>query len=178
MAAAGFGAVGLGATLAGGILGAVGAQKQGESQQQMYNYKAQVSKINADINRQNAAWARTKGEKEAAQFGMKAAQQRGQIRATQGASNLDVNSGSAKEVQQSQEKIKDIDMSTIRENAAKIAYDYETKAVMDENQAGLDTMSGEYAKEASNIKSIESILGSVSTVSSKWQHGSSIGLWS
>jgi hypothetical protein len=176
--AAGFGAVGLGATLAGGILGAVGAQKQGESQQQMYNYKAQVSKINADINRQNAAWARDKGEKEATQYGMKAAQQRGQIRATQGASGLDVNSGSAKEVQRSQEKIKDIDMSTIRENAAKIAYDYETKAVMDENQAELDKMGGEYAKEASNIKSIESILGSVSTVSSKWQHGSSIGLWS
>jgi hypothetical protein len=178
MAAAGFGAVGLGATIAGGILGAVGAQDQASSQQQMYNYKAQVSKINADINRQNAAWARTKGEKEATQFGMKAAQQRGQIRATQGASNLDVNSGSAKEVQQSQEKIKDIDMSTIRENAAKIAYDYETKAVMDENQAGLDTMSGQFAKKAGNMKALESIIGSASTVSSKWQHGSSIGLWS
>jgi hypothetical protein len=176
--AAGFGAVGLGANVAGGILGALGAQGQGESQQQMYNYKAQVSKINADINRQNAAWARTKGEKEATQYGMKAAQQRGQIRAAQGASNLDVNSGSAKEVQRSQEKIKDIDMSTIRENAAKIAYDYETKAVMDENQAGLDTMAGSFAKKAGNMKALESIIGSVSTVSSKWSQGSSIGLWS
>lgn len=177
MAAAGFGAVGLGATVAGGLLGAFGANKQGESQQQMYNYKAQVSKINADINRQNAAWALDKGEKEATQYGMKAAQQRGQIRAAQGASGLDVNSGSAKDVQVSQEKIKDIDMSTIRSNAAKIAYDYETKAVMDENQAGLDKMGGEYAKEAGEIKAAQSILGTVSTVSSKWQQGSSVGLW-
>jgi len=176
--AAGFGAVGLGATLAGGLLSAYGAQKEGAATQSMYNYKAQVAKINADINRQNAAWALNRGEKEAEQYGMKAAQQRGQIRANQGASGLDVNSGSAKEVQQSQEKIKDMDLSAIRENAAKVAYDYETKAYMDENQATLDTMAGSYAKEAGNIKAIGSILGTASTVSSKWQQGSSIGLWS
>jgi hypothetical protein len=176
--AAGFGAVGLGATLAGGLLSAYGNEKQGQAQQSMYNYKAQVSHINSQINRQNAAWARAKGEKEAEQYGMKAAQQRGQIRAAQGASNIDVNSGSAKEVQRSQEKIKNMDMSSIRENAAKIAYDYETRAVMDENQAGLDVMAGGFAKKAGNMKALESIIGSVSTVSSKWQQGSSIGLWS
>lgn len=176
--AAGFGTVGLGATLAGGVLGAFGANKQGESQQQMYNYKAQVAKINADIDRQNAAWARTKGEVEATQYGMKAAQQRGAIRAAQGASNIDVNSGSAVDVQRSQEAIKDIDMKQIRSNAAKVAYDYETKATMDENQSSLDTMAGKFAKEAGEIKAAESILGTVSSVSSKWQQGKSTGLWS
>lgn len=176
--AAGFGAVGLGATLAGGLLSAYGAQKEGAATQSMYNYKAQVAKINADINRQNAGWARDKGEKEAVQYGMKAAQVRGQIRAQQGASNIDVNSGSAKEVQRSQEKIKDIDLAQIRENAAKVAYNYETQAYMDENQATLDTMAGRYAKEAGGIKAVGSILGTVSSVSSKWQQGNSIGLWS
>lgn len=176
--ASGFGTVGLGATVAGGLLSAFGASKQGSAQQSMYNYRAQVSRINAQINRQNAEWARTKGEAEATQYGMKAAQQRGAIKAAQGASGIDVNSGSAKEVQQSQEKIKSMDLATIRENAAKIAYDYESKAVMDENQAGLDTMAGNYAKEAGNLKSLESIIGTVSTVSSKWQQGKSIGLWS
>jgi hypothetical protein len=175
--ATGFGAVGLGASLAGGILSAFGANKQGESQQQMYNYRAGVAKINADINRQNAAWARNKGEQEAVQYGMKAAQQRGQIKVAQAASNLDVNSGSAVAVQKSQEKIKDLDLTMIRSNAAKIAYDYETKAVMDENQAGLDVMAGEYAKDAGELKAAESILGSVSNVSSKWQLGKSTGLW-
>jgi hypothetical protein len=176
--AAGFGAVGIGASLAGGILGAAGAQKEGTAQQQMYNYKAQVAKINADIDRQNAAWARTKGEGEALRYGMKAAQQRGAIRAAQGASGIDVNSGSAKEVQRSQEAIKDMDLGTIRTNAAKVAYDYETKAVMDENQAGLDTMAGQNAKEAGQIKAMSSIIGSVGTVSSKWQQGAQTGLWS
>jgi hypothetical protein len=175
--AAGFGAVGLGATLVGGLLSAQGAQKQGEAQQQMYNYRAQVAKINADINRQNAAWARDKGEKEAVQYGMKAAQQKGAIIAGQAASGIDINSGSSVEVQQSQDKLTRLDLTQIRSNAAKIAYDYETKAVMDENQAGLDIMSGNYAKEASKYKAAESILGTVSTVSSKWQQGNSIGLW-
>lgn len=176
--AAGFGAVGLGATVAGGLLSAFGAEKEGAAAQQAYNYRAQVAKINADINRQNAAWARTKGEKEAVQYGMKAAQIRGQIKAQQGASGLDVNTGSAKEVQRSQEIIKDMDLSMIRENAAKIAYDYETKAYMDENQAKLDVMSGENAKDAGNIKALGSIIGTASTVSSKWQLGKSTGLWS
>ena len=175
--ATGFGAVGLGASLAGGLLGAVGAQKEGAAQQQMYNYKAQVAKINADIDRQNAAWARDKGEKEAEQYGIKAGQRFGQIRVAQGASNLDVNTGSAADVQRSQRKITQMDMGQIRSNAAKVAYDYTTKATMDENQVGLDVMAGQYAQQAGEIKAASSILGTVSTVSSKWQQGKSSGLW-
>lgn len=175
--AAGFGAVGIGASLAGGLLSAFGAGKQGEAQQSMYNYRAQVARINAQIDRQNATWTRDKGEREAEQYGMKAAQQRGAIRAAQGASNIDVNSGSSKEVQRSQEKVKDMDLATIRANAHKVAYDYEAKAVMDENQASLDVMTGQYAKQAGDIKQIESLIGTASTVSSKWQQGRSTGLW-
>ncbi len=175
--ASGFGAVGIGASLAGGLLSAFGANKQGEAQQQMYNYRAQVAKINADINRQNSAWTLDKGEREAEAYGMKAAQQRGAIRAAQGASNIDVNSGSNKAVQESQNKIKDIDLGTIRSNAAKVAYDYRSKAVMDENQAQLDVMAGENAKEAGQINALGSIIGAVGTVSSKWQQGRTTGMW-
>lgn len=172
-----FGAIGLGATILGGITQAKGAQQQGAAQQQMYNYKAQVSRINADINRQNAAWARDKGEKEAMQYGIKAAQQRGALKVGQAASGIDVRSGSAVEVRESQEKAKDMDLGQIRNNAAKIAYDYDVQATMDENQAGLDVMAGSYAKEASNLKAFESILGTVSNVSTKWSAGKSTGLW-
>lgn len=176
--AAGFGSVGLGATLAGGLLSAVGNTQQGTAEQQMYNYRAGVARINADIDRQNAAWSRTKGEVEATQYGLKASQQRGAIKVAQAASGLDVNSGSNKDVQDSQEKLKNMDLSTIRSNAAKVAYDYETKAVMDENQSNLDIMAGKNAKKAGDIKAFSSILGTVGTVSSKWQQGSSTGLWS
>jgi hypothetical protein len=48
---------------------------------------------------------------------------------------------------------------------------------MDENQASLDVMTGENAKTGSYYKFAESIIGTSSTVSSKWQHGRSTGLW-
>jgi hypothetical protein len=175
--ATGFGTAGIGATLAGGLLSAYGAEKEGAATQQAYNYRAEVSRINADINRQNANWTREKGEKEQIAYGVKAAQQRGQIRAAQGASNIDVNTGSNKRVQESQEKTAQTDMEQIRANAAKVAYDYETKAYMDDNQATLDTMAGENASEAGNIKAMSSIIGTVSGVSDKWQKGRTTGLW-
>ena len=178
MAAGGIGAIGLGASLAGGILSAFGSYQTGKNQQAMYNYQAQVARINAQIDRQNADWSYHKGDIEAQQYGMKAAQQRGAIRAAQGASNIDVNSGSAVEVQRSQEKLKNIDLGQIRENAAKTAYDWQVKAVMDENQAGLYQYAGENAMQAGKIGAFSSILGSVGSVSSKWLQGNQVGLWS
>lgn len=171
------GTIGLGANLAGGLLSAFGANQQGSAQQSMYNYRAQVARINAQIDRQNAEWARTKGEKEAEQYGMKAAQRGGQIKVAQAASNLDVNSGSAREVQRSQAKITETDLSTIRSNAAKIAYDYDAKATMDENQASLDVMAGKYAKQAGDINMLGSLIGTAGSVSSKWLQGNQMGLW-
>jgi hypothetical protein len=158
-------------------MSASGAQQEGTATQQMYNYRAQVAKINAGIDKQNAEWSRTKGEMEAGQYGQKAAQQMGQIKVAQAASGLDVNTGSAARVQKSQSDITRMDLSMIRANAGKIAYDYETKSVMDENQATLDVMAGKNAKRAGEIKAASSILGTVGTVASKWQQGKSTGLW-
>ncbi len=175
--ATGFGIAGIGATLAGGLLSAQGAAMKGDADQKMYNYRAQVSKINADINRQNAEWALDKGETEGVMYGQKAAQRLSGQKVAQSSSGFDVNSGSAKRVQESQTKINQMDEAQIRQNAVRIAYDYETKATMDENQAGLDIMAGEYAKKASQFKVMESVLGTVSGVASKWQQGRSTGLW-
>lgn len=172
------GAVGIGSSLAGGLLSAYGAEKSGQASQQMYNYQASVSKINADIDRQNSEWTLTQGETQATQYGMKAAQQRGQIVASQGASGLDVNSGSNAKVQSSQKAITDIDLAQIRSNAGKTAYDYRTKATMDENQATLYTQAGANAKSAGDISALGSIIGTAGSVSSKWIQGNTAGLWS
>jgi len=175
--AAGIGGVGLGASLGGGLLSAFGAHQAGERQQQMYNYQAQVARINADIDKQNAAYARNKGEIEATQYGQKAAQQRGGILSAQAASGLDVNSGSAAQVRSSQGTLTRMDLTQIRSNAAKVAYDYDVKSTMDINQANLDVMAGENAAKAGNINAMSSILGTVGSVSSKWMQGSQMGMW-
>ncbi len=174
---AAIGAIGLGASLAGGILGAAGAEKSGAAQQQMYNYQAQVAKINSQIDLQNADYARGVGEVQARQYGMKEAQVLGQIRANQGASNIDVNSGSAAAVQDSERKIGRMDTTQIRANAAKTAYDFDVKSTMDLNQSTLDVMGGQYAKQAGDIQALGSIIGGVTSVSTKWMQGSQIGMF-
>ena len=178
MTAAAAGTIGIGASLGGGLLSAFGAEKSGQSQQAMYDYQAQVARINSQIDKQNADWARNKGEIEATQFGLKSAQQFGQIRAAQGASNIDVNSGSSVRVQDSQRQLTRMDMGQIRANAAKVAYDFDVKSSMDLNQATLDTFAGENAKTAGDINAFSSILGTAGSVSSKWMQGQQMGMFS
>lgn len=171
------GSVGLGASLAGGLLSAFGAEKSGQAQQQMYNYQSQVATLNAQIDKQNSEYASNQGEIQASQYGQKAAQQRGQIIVQQGASGIQVGTGSSADVVASQKKITDLDLTQIRSNAAKTAYDFQTKSAADTNQATLDTMAGVNAKTAGDIGAASSILGTVGSVSSKWLQGNIAGLW-
>lgn len=170
------GAVGMGATLAGGILGAVGAKTTAADTQNMYNYQAGVAKINSQIDLQNADYARNQGEIQATQFGLKEAAQEAGIKSAQSASNIDVNSGSSVAVQQSQRQLGQMDLTQIRSNAAKTAYDFDVKSTMDLNQSTLDIMGGQNAITAGNIQATSSIIGSVGSVASKWTTGTSAGL--
>lgn len=171
------GAIGIGTTLAGGALSAFGAEKSGAATQQMYQYQAAVAQINKNIDLQNSEYAIEQGEEQAGIEGRKGAQQFGAIRATEGASNIDVNSGSAALVQSSQRAITATDMSQIRANAAKTAYDFQVRATSDSNQATLDQIAGANAKTAGDITAAASILGTVGSVSSKWLSGSQSGMF-
>jgi hypothetical protein len=171
------GGVGAGASLAGGLLSAFGAEKAGQATQQMDNYKAAVAQINSKIDLQNADYAVNQGEQQSLTYGLKEAQTMGTIRTSEAASGIDVNSGSASQVQASQRTIAGIDTTTIRSNAAKVAFDYDTKSVMDLNDSTLDTMAGINAKTAGDINAASSIIGTVGSVSSKWLSGKQSGLF-
>jgi hypothetical protein len=171
------GAIGIGATIAGGTLAAHGAEQTGIAQQRMYDYQAGVAKINSQIDLQNRDYALHVGDEQNRQYGMHAAQTSANIKSAQAASGIDVNSGSAVKVRNSETAITHIDESQIRENASKVAYDYETKSGMDLNQATLDTMAGTNAKMAGDINSEASIIGTVGSVASKWSQGSQMGMF-
>jgi len=175
--AAAVGSIGMGASLAGGIMGAIGAKTTAEDTQNMYNYQAGIAQINSKIDLQNADYARNQGEIQATQFGLKEAQQEAGIKVAQSASGLDVNSGSAVDVQRSQRQLGQMDLTQIRSNAAKTAYDFDVKSTMDLNQSTLDIMGGTNAITAGNFAAASSILGSVGSVSSKWMSGNTAGLW-
>jgi len=175
--AAAMGAIGIGATLAGGITSAIGAENTASATQASYNYQAGVAQINSTIDLQNADYARSQGETQAMQYGMQASQRQAAIRNTQAASGLDVNSGSAADVQASQRTLTAIDTAQIRSNAAKTAYDYDVKSTQDLNQAQLDIMGGDNAITAGNYQAASSILGTVGSVSSKWMQGNQSGMF-
>jgi hypothetical protein len=94
----------------------------------------------------------------------------GLIKATQGSSGTDVNSGSATQVQASQRTVAGIDNAQIRSNAARTAYNYSTQATAYDNAA-------ENVKSSEGINLASSILGTTASVSSKWLQGQQMGLW-
>jgi len=143
----------------------------------MYGYQANVARINSHIALQNADFARMQGEQQAVIEGRKGAQIFGGIRTGEGASNLDVNKGSSSQVQASQRSTTALDLTQLRSNAAKTAYDFDVRSTEDINQAGLYDAASRNAKVAGDLGAISSIVGGAGSVSSKWLQGQSVGLW-
>lgn len=171
------GTIGMAANIGGSILGAVGEKKKAQATSQMYTYQAGIADLNRRISENNRDYAITAGGEEAKRFGMKAAQTRGSIIAKQGASGVDVGSGSAKEVQKGFQKVTDLDMATIRNNAARKAWGYQMEAETAKKQTEMYNAASSNSLEAGNIAAMGSLISGVSSVSSKWLQGKSVGLW-
>lgn len=171
------GDAGMGATFLGGITSAISSAIGGQDQQQMFNYQAGVATLNAQISRQNATYATQVGEHQAENAGLQGGQRLGKIKAAQGASGLDVNSGSSKQVQTSQAEITSMDTTAIRSNAARTAFNYSNQAQGFEAQAQADTIAGKNARMAGLIGAGSSLLSSAASVSSEWLRGQQLGLW-
>lgn len=165
------------ATAGGGILSAFGSIASGFANRDMYNYQAALAKLNQQIDKQDAELAMQEGEQQNMQFGLKAGQRLGQEKVALASSNFDLRSGSAQQVISSQQMLDRMDMQTIRSNAAKTAYNYETQATMAGAQADLYSRAGKNAFAAGFIGAGTSILGAASSVSSEWLQGQRVGLW-
>jgi len=173
----GMAAVGLASTIGGAITGAVGAGETASAQASMYQYKAGLALMNQRINKQNAQWARQSGDINAEEAGLKAGQDIANTKVVQSGSGVDVNTGTAADVRDTQVKVAGFDQDVIRFDAAKTAYGYETKAAGDEAEANLDYMAADNAKKAGNINIFSSILGGASSVASKWSQAKTTGLF-
>lgn len=167
-------AIGTAASVAGGAVGATGALAKGSSDKAMYGYQAGVALLNQNIAKQNAAYTRDVGENAAFISGRKTQAIIGTEKVDQSASGLDVNSGSALDVRKSTADVGAIDQATIRQNYAKKAYGFEVEAATKGAEAIGDIIAGEQAEKSGKINAASSILGTVSSVSSKWLQGSSV----
>ncbi len=171
------GSIGLAGSIASGGMSAISSLRGGDASAAQARYKSSMAWQNYQINQQNANYAESIGEQKAERAGMAGAQRMGQIVAAQGASGVAVGSGSAKEVQGSQHLVSKMDMDTIRESAAKTAYDYRVAASNDANKARGYESAGRDALAAGRLGAVGSIVGTAGSVASKWLQGSQLGLW-
>lgn len=169
---------GLGGNLLSGAVSAFGSIMSGNANANAYNYKAGIALLNAQIDKQNAAWVSNAGGIKASQEGLKDAQEKGQTIANQGASNIAVGSGSHAIVSSTQTDVAKFNQGIIRADAAHTAYGYETKAAMDTAEAALDRSAANDARNAGYIGALSSIIGTSSSVASKWSQGNTIGIGS
>ena len=103
--------------LAGGALSAVGQGVGAFSQYQAANYQAEVARQNAEIARQNQDRILQYESVQEGREGQKLAAQAGAIKAHQAASGVDVNRGSAVDVQAGQAELGTEDVLSIRNQA-------------------------------------------------------------
>jgi hypothetical protein len=136
-----------GAQLAGSVMGGI-------SNQNAANAQSQIAANNATIAASNAHRASMAGNAQAEQQGLKARYQVGSTKAIQGASGIDVNTGSAAAVRGSEARIGMLDALNIRSKAAQQAYGYQLQGQQDIEQSKLDRAQAKAAIP-------EAIIGSV-----------------
>lgn len=161
-------AVSLASAVGEGVSGAIGAKQQANAQAQSSKYNAAIDAQNATIALQNANWTEQAGE---AQAGIQGEQNRatmGAIKVGQAASGVDVNTGSAADVQESAREIGALDALTIRSNATKQAYGYDVQAQQFKEEQQLGVAQAGYAEQAGNINMASSLIGGVSNASTNY----------
>lgn len=138
-----------GASVAGGIVA-------GEAQKKSADYNAQIQANDAITAQRNATIASEMGEQAAEQRGMQTAQQVGKAKAIFGASGIDPLSGSASDTEEGITSSGLTDVQTIKSNAARQAWGYQTQSSnftaqsQLDKQQGADEMAGSFLSGASS----------------------------
>lgn len=191
-------AVSIFSSVAGGILGAVGAKKEAAAKARMaqfegeakarqaelageakaqgyeadakaYMYKAGVASMNKQLKLQDADYSRWTGDFEAQQSGMKTKANLSRIKTAQASSGLDVNFGSAVGVRDSVVDIGQHEQAVIRANAARRAYGFEVEAAGQEAESTLGKMAAE-----SSIKAADTSRSSAKEIAELSRRGGSM----
>lgn len=156
------------AGIAGAGISAMGAEQAGQAQSADAAYQSQVAKNNAAIAQQNESWVSASGASKEAAEGMKTRAAVGQIKAAQGANNIDPNTGSAAAVSAGAAEMGDLDAMTIRSNTSREAYGYAVQSESDQAQSQLLAAESSQASEGGDISALGTFLNGASSVGSKW----------
>jgi hypothetical protein len=153
--------------LAGAAASAAGTVESGIAQKNSAAYQAQIASNNAVTANQNATYATHAGLTQATQTSLKAAEQQARIKGALAANNVDVNSGSAVDVQQSAREEGKLDTETTNANAALQAYGYRTQQAGFQAQSSLDKATAENAVPGAILGATGGLLSNASAIGTK-----------
>lgn len=160
--------LGIGSSLIGAGVQAMGAMSQSSAQAASANYMAQVARNNQIIAQQNSESAINQGYALEQRERQKTAALIGEITATQGARNVLVSSPSSVLTRSSAAETGELDALTIRYNAGLEARNQQIAANSAGAQAQLYSAQAQYDLQAGMYGVGTSILGGASSVSDKW----------
>lgn len=132
-------------------LSALGSIAQGKAASASAKFNSQIEANNAEIAKQNAAFASQEGAANTAAEQQKTRATVGAIKAAQAANGVDVNTGSAVDVRSSASALGELNAINIRSNAARQAYGYQTQSTSAQSQSALDKQQAKYDTESGDI---------------------------
>lgn len=157
----------------GAGISAVSTVAGGFASKNAAEYQASVSRNNAIIAEQNAVRAEQAGGVQAENQSRKGAAKLATIKTSQGANNVNVNTGSALDVQVGEREVSQLDTETVMANADLKAWGYRRQAENFESEAALSDAKAESAVPASLLSATGSLLSNASSIG-----GGKFGSWS
>jgi len=149
--------------IAGAGVSAAGQYGSLQAQSANAAYQAQVAANNAKIALQNQGMDIASGEVQAGNQGLQTRAMVGATKAGQGASGVDVNTGSTVAVRQGEAELGALDALTIRSNASKKGYADLVQATGFQAESGLLTQESQQASDAAPWAATGSLLSGASS---------------
>lgn len=146
-------------TIISTVISGLGSIAQGNAAADSAKYNAQVQSNNAQIALQNATLAGQKGAANAAIEQQKTRATVGAIKAAQAANGIDLSSGSAVDVRSSAAELGQLNAITVRSNAAREAYGYQTQSSSHMAQSQLDRQEAKYDAASGYLEAGGTLLG-------------------
>ena len=162
--ALGIAIAGIATSTYGQVRAANAAKKEGEAAQRAAESAAQLSEYNAAVADVQARDARERGDIEANQFRQRTRALIGEQRVGFAAGNLDVNYGSAVDVQADATLLGELDALTARTNAAREAWGFSVEATDLRKQAEIQRKEGAYAAAAGRSRRTAGYIGAAGTL--------------
>lgn len=127
-----------------------------------------IAEQNAQIAKQNASIAGQSGAQQAAIQSQKTRALAGSMKANMGAAGIDINTGSAYDVLQSNRELGHLDALTVRSNAAREAYGYKTQEINYLNEGAVRGSEAENAEASGVVNAAGTFLGGLGDATDKY----------